>query len=133
MVNGEWGGGERVDHKDLEVWKESIELVKLIYTITEEFPKSELYGLTSQLRRSAISVPSNIAEGCARNSDKELIQFLYISLASLAELETQIVIAKELSYLNNLDNIDIENKITSVKKMLLGLIKYLKNKVNSGK
>ncbi|WP_457636416.1 four helix bundle protein [Persephonella sp.] len=122
-----------MDHKDLEVWKESIELVKLIYTITEEFPKSELYGLTSQLRRSAISVPSNIAEGCARNSDKELIQFLYISLASLAELETQIVIAKELSYLNNLDNIDIENKITSVKKMLLGLIKYLKNKVNSGK
>ncbi|WP_457640397.1 four helix bundle protein [Persephonella sp.] len=117
-----------MDHKDLEVWKESIELVKLIYTITEEFPKSELYSLTSQLRRSAISVPSNIAEGCARNSNKELIQFLYISLASLAELETQIVIAKELSYLNNLDNINIENKITSIKKMLLGLIKYIKGK-----
>ncbi len=120
-----------MDHKDLEVWKESIELVKLIYTITEEFPKSELYGLTNQLRRSAISVPSNIAEGCARNSDKELIQFLYFSLASLSELETQIFIAKELSYLNNLDNID--NKITSIRKMLLGLIKYLKNKVNSDK
>lgn len=68
-------------HKDLDVWKESIELARLVYLITSKFPKEELYGITQQIRRSAVSISSNIAEGAARNSKKEFIQFLYISLA----------------------------------------------------
>ena len=115
-----------MDHKELEVWKESINLVKEVYKLTENFPKNELYGLTNQLRRSAVSVPSNIAEGCARNSDKELVQYLYVSLGSLAELETQLIIAKELQYL--IDTNFIMEKIKFVRKMLIGLINYLKNK-----
>jgi len=87
-------------HRDLDVWKNRIELVKKIYILTKDFPKEEIYTLTSQIRRSAISIPSNIAEGAARNSKKEFIQFLYIALGSAAELETQ----------------------------LIGLIKYLKNR-----
>ena len=85
--------------RDLDVWKLSIEFVKSIYQITNKFPNSEIYGLTSQLRRSAISIPSNIAEGQGRNSSKEFRQFLAIALGSLAELETQVIIAKEIGYL----------------------------------
>ena len=81
------------NHKDLEVWKKSMDLVSNIYKITESFPNKEIYGLTNQIRRSAVSVPSNIAEGAARSSKKEFIQFLYIALGSLAELETQMIIA----------------------------------------
>jgi len=91
------------NHKDLEVWKKSMDLVSNIYKITESFPNKELYGLTNQIRRAAVSVPSNIAEGAARSSKKEFIQFLYIALGSLSELETQIIIANRLEYLNNLD------------------------------
>ena len=85
--------------RDLDVWKLSIEIVKNIYQITNKFPNSEIYGLTSQLRSSAISIPSNIAEGQGRNSSKEFGQFLGIALGSLAELETQLIIAKEIEYL----------------------------------
>lgn len=81
-------------HKDMDVWKESIELARLVYLITSKFPKEELYGITQQIRRSAVSISSNIAEGAARNSKKEFIQFLYISLGSLAELDTTIIIRK---------------------------------------
>jgi four helix bundle protein len=93
------------NHKDLEVWKKSMDLVSNIYKITESFPNKELYGLTNQIRRAAVSVPSNIAEGAARSSKKEFIQFLYIALGSLSELETQIIIANRLEYLNNLDTL----------------------------
>lgn len=112
------------NHKDLEVWKKSIELSKNIYMITKDFPKEEIYGLTSQIRRSVVSIPSNIAEGAGRNSDKEFIRFLYISLGSLAELETQLIISKEIGYLEKID-IDLEE----IRRMLLGLIKYLKNRM----
>jgi len=80
----------------LEIWNIGIELVEELYKTTSSFPKDEIYGLTAQMHRAAISVPSNISEGAARNSNKEFIQFLYISLGSLAELETQIVIAHKL-------------------------------------
>jgi len=90
------------NHKDLEVWKKSMDFVSNIYKITESFPNKEVYGLTNQIRRAAVSVPSNIAEGAARSSKKEFIQFLYIALGSLSELETQIIIANRLEYLNNL-------------------------------
>ena len=112
------------NHKDLEVWKKSMDLVSNIYKITESFPNKELYGLTNQIRRAAVSIPSNIAEGAARNSKKEFIQFLYISLGSLSELETQIIIASRLEYLNNLDTLSDDLKF--VQKLINGLIYYLK-------
>ena len=80
-------------YRDLVVWQKSMELTKKIYTITKDFPKEEVYGLTSQIRRSAVSIPSNIAEGKGRNSDKEFVRFLQISLGSLYELQTQFELA----------------------------------------
>lgn len=112
-------------HRDLDVWKNGIELVKKIYILTKDFPKEEIYTLTSQIRRSAISIPSNIAEGAARNSKKEFIQFLYIALGSAAELETQLIVAKELGYIKDLNIFDDFEKL---KIQLIGLIKYLKNR-----
>ncbi|HSV86226.1 MAG TPA: four helix bundle protein [Levilinea sp.] len=90
-------------YRDLIVWQKGIELAKRIYMITKKFPSSEVYGLTNQLRRAAVSIPSNIAEGQSRQSTKEFIHFLHISLGSLSELDTQIVIAKELEYLSDSD------------------------------
>ncbi|GAG56333.1 unnamed protein product, partial [marine sediment metagenome] len=86
--------------KDLRIWQKGIEVVTDIYTLTKKFPKEELYGLTSQIRRSAISIPTNIAEGFNRFHNKEYKQFLYIALGSCAELETQIEIATGLKYIN---------------------------------
>ena len=86
-------------HKELEVWQMGMDLVENVYRITGAFPKEEMYGLAAQIRRSAISIPSNIAEGAARKGNAEFIQFLNISLGSLSELETQILIAKRLDYL----------------------------------
>jgi four helix bundle protein len=108
------------NHKDLEVWKKSVDLVSNTYKITESFPDKEIYGLTNQIRRSAVSVPSNIAEGAARSSKKEFIQFLYIALGSLAELETQMIIASRLGYLNNLDT--LLNDLQLIQRLVNGLI-----------
>lgn len=113
-------------HEDLEVWKKSINLVTDIYKITENFPQSELYGLTNQMRRCAISIPSNIAEGCARFSDKDTVKFISVSMGSVAELQTQLLIAKNLSYIEDYDN--IKDELENIKKMLTGLSKFLKNK-----
>jgi four helix bundle protein len=85
-------------YKDLRVWRQSVDLALEIYRQTQTFPKNELYGLTSQLRRAAVSVPSNIAEGKGRSSDKELVLFLHHSRVSLVEVETQLLIAQELGY-----------------------------------
>ena len=114
------------NHKDLDVWNKSISLVTDIYKLTKDFAKDEIYGLTTQMRSAAVSIPSNIAEGASRNSGKEFIQFLYISLGSASELETQIIISQNLGYLNNFDN--YLSQIESVKKMLNGLISHLKRK-----
>jgi len=89
-------------YKDLDVWKNGVELVKKIYATTSDFLKEEMHGLTSQKRKSAISIPSYIAEGSARNGTKEFIQFPYIALGSAAELETQLIISKDLGYLKDL-------------------------------
>ncbi|WP_224485319.1 four helix bundle protein [Robertkochia aurantiaca] len=110
-------------HKDLRVYKRSIELVKIIYKITESFPETEKYGLASQMKRCAISVPSNIAEGSARKSRKELRQFLYISLGSLSELDTQIHIAQELNF-TPADN-GLQSLVNHIKAMLINLIKSI--------
>jgi four helix bundle protein len=115
-------------HKDLNVWQESIALVTIIYEKTKSFPKDELFALTSQIRRSAISIPSNIAEGAARESNKEFLRFLFISQGSISELDTQLLIACNLTFLSEEDYILIAEKLTSIRKMLAGLIKFRKGK-----
>jgi len=114
-------------YEKLNVWQESMELVTEIYILVKKLPKEELFSLSDQIRRSAISVPSNIAEGSSRNSKKEFIQFLYIALGSLCELETQLQICINIGYLNNLEEIFV--KTEKIKKMLNALISSLK-KVN---
>ena len=116
-------------YKDLEVWKRSPELVTEIYRLTEKFPKSEIYGLSSQMRRAAVAIPSNIAEGQKRGHSKEFLRFLYISYGSGAELETQIEICKNLDKLRNLDYSKVDELLKEVMKMLNGLISTLKKKL----
>ena len=111
-------------HKDLIVWQKAVDFVPTIYSETSRWPREELYGLTSQIRRAAVSVPSNIAEGAARGSQKDFIRFLNISLGSLAEVETQMEIAKRLKFV--LNPTELECNITEIRKMLLGLRKSLK-------
>ena len=112
-------------YKDLEVWKLSIELVKEIYQITEKFTPSEIYGLTNQMRRAAVSIPSNIAEGQERNSAKEFRQFLAIALGSVAEIETQLIIAKAIHYLTEAEVEPFMAIIDRLRKMTRGLIKSI--------
>jgi four helix bundle protein len=115
-------------HHDLDLWKKSIDLVTEIYDATKLLPNDEKFSLTNQLRRAAISVPSNIAEGAARHSDKEFLRFLYISLGSIAELETQIIISNNLKLIASSGTILIE--LNEIKMMTLGLIKYVKSKID---
>ncbi len=107
----------------------SVEFVQDVYEITGEFPKEELYGLTSQIRRAAVSIPSNISEGAARNTEKEFMQFLYIAMGSASELETQLIISQKLNYTKNASR--IFEKLTSVRKLLNGLIRHYKRKDGS--
>ncbi|SNR76245.1 four helix bundle protein [Lutibacter agarilyticus] len=115
-----------MDHKNLDVWKKSIDLVTEVYKITNTFPKNEMYGITSQVRRSAVSVPSNISEGAGRDSTKEYVRFLNISIGSLSELETQMIIAQRLKYIKDSTIFD---EIIKVRKLLIGLKKYLVTKI----
>ena len=118
-----------MNHKELDVWKKSTLLAKRIYKLTREFPKEEIYGITSQLRRASVSVSTNIAEGSARKGNKEFIQFLHISLGSLAELETLIIISRKIDYLSEKQKIETLDLITDCSKLTYGLIKYItKNK-----
>ena len=114
-------------HKDLDIWKKSIEMVTKIYKLTRNFPKEELYGLSSQMRRSAVSVPSNIAEGSGRNSKNELLQFLYYATGSLSELETQFIIAHNLGYVKDEQKQDVDPMLSNIFKMLSRLIQSLRN------
>jgi four helix bundle protein len=111
--------------RELIVWKKSIELTKSVYQLTQKLPKSELYGLTSQIRRSVISIPSNIAEGYNRRNRKEFLQFLGIAYGSAAETETQLVLIKEL-YIIDDEEINISFSLdTEIQKMLYSLMKKL--------
>jgi len=112
-------------YKDLLVWQKAHRVVLLLYKATENFPKTEVYGLTNQMRRAAVSVTSNIAEGFARISNKEKVQFYYISLGSLSELDSQITIAHDLTYLSTADCAILEATIAEVNKMLHALIKSI--------
>lgn len=111
--------------QDLRIWKLGIEVVKDVYLLTEFFPKNELYGLTSQIRRSVISIPSNIAEGFRRYHNKEYRQFLYIALGSCAEVETQIIIANELKYIMASEREKILEKVDHLSRMIATLIKRI--------
>ena len=113
-----------MNHKELDAWKMGMDLVEETYLITRSFPDHEKYGLINQIRRAAVSIPSNIAEGSARFSDKEFIRFLYIALGSVSELETQLLISLRLKYLKKAE---IISKIENVRRPIIGLIKYLRN------
>jgi four helix bundle protein len=117
-------------YRDLLVWQRALELAVRIYRLSEKFPKSEIYGLTSQVRRAAVSVPSNIAEGYGRGSRKEYLQFLSVAQGSLKELETQIILAQRLSYASEKDAEVTLSASETVGKMLGGLMRSLRTKVN---
>lgn len=117
-----------MNHKNLDSWSKSISLVKKIYKLTEQMTDSEKYGLTAQMRRAAVSIPSNIAEGAARDSDNEFIKFLYYSLGSAVEIETQLIISQELVFLSIPDHVDED--LQKTRQIILGMIRYLKSKRN---
>ncbi|MDT0649663.1 four helix bundle protein [Autumnicola edwardsiae] len=112
-------------HKDLTVYKTSIDLVVNLYQLSQNFPDAEKFGLTSQIRRAAVSIPSNIAEGAARGSKKDFSRFLYIALGSLAEVETQLEIAERLDFI--MKNSEVEEKIIYIRRMILKLMQSLKD------
>ena len=117
------------DYKDLIVWNKSIEFVTEIYTLVKLLPKEETYALSDQIRRASVSIPSNIAEGANRNSTKEYIQFLYIALGSASEVETQIIIAKNIGYFKDINQ--YLGKLTEIRKMINGLISSLQRSISS--
>ena len=113
-------------YKELVVWQVAMDLVRDIYRATKLFPREEVYGITSQLRRSAVSVPSNIAEGQGRATRGEFVQFLCNARGSLFELETQLIIAKDLGYLNDSSSVETTEKLTRVAQLLNALISSLR-------
>ena len=116
----------RGNHRNLIVWQEAMRLVEDIYRITVGFPKEEMFGLTAQVRRCAVSVPSNIAEGAGRNSSKELMQFLGVASGSLAELDTQVEIARRLNYLPA--NSEVAAQCSRVGQLLVALRRSIKER-----
>jgi four helix bundle protein len=119
-------GGEKkitADHRDLHAWQEAMSLVTSVYALTQGFPKEETFGLRSQMRQAAVSVPSNIAEGAGRGTTKELRQFLLIARGSLSELETQVMVAKNLGYLR--DIAELQQSIRRLFRLLGALLQSL--------
>ncbi len=115
-----------MDYTKLDVWLEARRLTNMIYEISKHFPKEEIYGLTNQMRRCAVSVPSNIAEGCGRQTSKDTINFLHISRGSLYELETQCFVAMDQRYINEVQFNAIFEVIQTCKRLLNGFINYYK-------
>lgn len=114
-------------HKELQVWQKSMDLVENIYKLTQNFPKEELYGLTSQIRRAAVAIPTNITEGYQRNYKKEYIQFLYIAKSSASELETLLNISERLNLTLTTEFANTKSLLTEILKMLTALISKLKS------
>jgi len=110
--------------RELNIWKDSLQLVKKVYILTSELPKDEKFGLISQINRSAVSIPSNIAEGSGRTSEKEFLHFLNIAISSSYELETQLILAEELF---NLKTKELIGEITSIQKMIGGFSRKIKS------
>jgi len=116
-------------HQKLEVWKQSFEYVKKMYALTASFPQEEKYGLISQIRRASVSIPVNIAEGSARRSDKKLIQFLYIALGSASEVDTLLLLSKDLGFLESAICESSIVELDSICKLLIGFINMVKRRV----
>ncbi len=112
-------------YKELDVWKKGLNIVDKVYQLTQKFPSEERYGLTSQLQRSAVSIPSNIAEGFARHYSKEYEQFLYVALGSCAELETELIISERRRYIIRKELEELQEDIDHESRMLMSLIKSL--------
>jgi four helix bundle protein len=119
-------------YRDLKVWQLAMQLTERVYRMTDSFPAREIYGLTSQVRRAAVSVPSNIAEGHARDSTKEYLRFLSVAQGSLAELETQVELSKRLGFAKETDITDVLNNSAEIGRMLAGLRKSLSAKLAPG-
>jgi four helix bundle protein len=115
--------------QELKAWQLGMDLAHSAYILTDSFPKSETYGLTSQIRRAAVSIPSNLAEGCGRESPKEFLHFVAISIGSICELETQILLSQRLQYSKTDDLKTILSLLTDTRKTIHGLQKYLKTKI----
>ena len=115
-------------HHNLDAWRKSVDFVVEVYKMTDTFPKEEKFGLTSQIRRASVSIPTNIAEGAARKSDKEFLQFLSIAQGSASEVETEILIAHRLGYLNKQDFEHADLCLDDIGRMLTGLSNHLKRK-----
>jgi four helix bundle protein len=129
-VSGEWrvASGEVRHYRDLLVWQKAVDWVEAIYAATRSWPQEERFGLTSQIRRAAVSVPSNVAEGCARRSTAEFLRFLSIARGSLAEVETQIIIAARLGYLAQESQTALLEAADELSRMLAGLITKLEER-----
>ena len=110
------------DFRKLKVWEKAHTLALNIYKVTEEYPREELYGLTSQIRRACVSIPTNIAEGCVRSSDADFSRFLYIALGSTSELEYLILLSMDLKYINNELYVELNGDINEIKKMIISMI-----------
>jgi four helix bundle protein len=115
-----------MDFHDIQVWQKAYDLTLKVYKSTESFPKHEIYGLTSQLRRAAMSIPCNIAEGCVKNSDADFARFLDIAIGSASEVECQLLLARDLKYLEKLKYEEFNNIIVEIKRMLTSFIKTLR-------
>jgi len=113
------------DFRSLEVWKRSFDFADKIYNVTKSFPKNEVYTLTSQLRRAAVSVFSNIAEGCGRRTNKDMVGFMYNAMGSVREVEAQLLFADKIGYLKENEIKDLEKEAIEIGKMLMGYIKYV--------
>ena len=118
------------NYRELIVWQDAIKIAKAVYQLTGKFPKQEMYALADQLRRASVSVPSNIAEGQARKSPGDFRRFLHIALGSLAEVDTQLVLAQEFGYLNKEDVDPIDEQIQNLRKKLYALINTLPSTTN---
>jgi four helix bundle protein len=114
------------DFRSLKVWEKAHELALAIYQATAAFPREEVYGLTSQMRRAAVSVPTNIAEGCGRNTEAELARFLEVAMGSASELEYLLLLAHDLKLLNDLDHARLSAQTEEVKRMLAPFIRTLR-------
>ena len=123
------GENSTQDFKDIIVWAKSHELVLLVYQASAAFGKEELYGLTSQMRRAAVSIPSNIAEGCVKSSDNDFARFLNIALGSASELSYQIILAHDLNLLNDELFAVLSNKVEEVRKMLIVFVQKLRSRI----
>lgn len=121
-----------MNYRNLEVWKRSLDLTADIYRLTKQLPKEELFGLSDQMRRAVVSIPSNIAEGAGRNSDKEFKRFLFIANGSIAELETQLLICEKLDFADQADIYSLLRRTEEIRKMIFGLKNRIDLKSDNG-